>query len=83
MTSARIQERVFPTGRLKTIASKLPKEHALRQLLTVETDQLAPEEFGAKLHTWLRVLALGALFGSIVGSPNQFSSFGTHIPLFL
>ncbi len=49
----------------------------------VEADQLAPEEFVAKLHTCLRLLDLGALSGSIVGSPNQFSSFGTHIPLFL
>jgi hypothetical protein len=59
MASARIRERVLPTGRLKAVASKLPKEHPLRQVLMVEADEMEQEEFLAKLRTWLRLLALG------------------------
>ncbi len=59
MTSARIRGRVLPTVRLKAVASKLPKEHPLRQVLMVEADEMEQEEFLAKLRTWLRLLALG------------------------
>jgi len=59
MTSAKIQERTLLSGRLKNIASRLPKDHPLRQVLMVEADQIEQEEFLAKLRTWLRLLALG------------------------
>lgn len=59
MASAKIQERTLPTRRLKDIASKLPKEHPLRQVLMVEADEMEQEEFLAKLRTWLRLLSLG------------------------
>jgi hypothetical protein len=59
MTSPKIQERTLPTARLKNIASRLPKEHPLRQVLMVEVDQIEQEEFLAKLRTWLRLLTLG------------------------
>jgi hypothetical protein len=59
MAAARIQERSLVTARLKSIASKLPKEHPLRQVLMVEADEMEREEFLAKLRTWMRLLALG------------------------
>jgi hypothetical protein len=59
MGSAKIQERSLSTGRLKAVASELPKEHPLRQVLMVEADEMEQEEFLAKLRTWLRLLAVG------------------------
>ena len=59
MGSAKIQERSLSTGRFKAVASELPKEHPLRQVLMVEADEMEQEEFLAKLRTWLRLLAVG------------------------
>jgi len=58
MTTIERQECTVDLRGLKSVTSRLPRDHPLRIIMTTEEDRIEMNEFLAKIRSWLKLLQM-------------------------